>query len=334
MLAARIGTYQITATLCGIWHRVPHARAAGRTDRRRQPPVGALGRAGECHGHRRSAARSKPPRRVWAATSIRDRCQSCRCSAATGCRSCCWRRATGRTRQSATPVPDRHGGDVREFRAEHRWPAGDVGVRDRQPAPVQQGFNRGVSVHLEPVRRDAGPVVRRPGERDHQVRYQHAVRVIPSATSATANGTSPMPCCTKCCRTRTSSMRWTFGGPILQGQGALLRKLRLRAPAADFRSGTRRIPAFNVDAERHERTSRWKACAWTTSCPPQTRLMTQGQRGERLRAVFRRRQQSPGGDHRTARRRHGRSSQQLTQVLGNARGERGQAGVLVVRNLQ
>ena len=49
----------------------------------------------------RIAAARHHARRAWAATSIRGRCRSCRCRAATGWRWRCWRRAAGRNAQGA-----------------------------------------------------------------------------------------------------------------------------------------------------------------------------------------------------------------------------------------
>ena len=47
------------------------------------------------------------------------------------------------------------------------------------------GLHRGVPVHLEPFRRDARTVHRRPGERHYQVGHEQASRASSAATSAT-----------------------------------------------------------------------------------------------------------------------------------------------------
>ena len=78
--------------------------------------------------------------------------------------------------------------------AQRRRSAGDVEPRHRQPVPVQQRCDRGVSVHLEPVRRDAGPVIGRAGERHHQVGHQHAVGIARRQLPRTAPGTRPIRC--------------------------------------------------------------------------------------------------------------------------------------------
>ena len=61
--------------------------------------------------------------------------------------------------------------------AERRRPAGDLEPRHRQPVPVQQRCHRGIPVRLEQVRRDAGTLVWRAGERHHEIGHQHAVWV-------------------------------------------------------------------------------------------------------------------------------------------------------------
>ena len=53
----------------------------------------------------------------------------------------------------------------------------------RRPAAVQRRFDRGIPVHLEPVRRDPGPVDGRPGERDHQVGHESALGSVPDQLS-------------------------------------------------------------------------------------------------------------------------------------------------------
>ena len=59
----------------------------------------------------------------------------------------------------------------------------------RRPAGVQPGDDRGVPVHLEPLRCDAGPFVGRPGQHGHQVGHQPLRRIVPRATSATIGST-------------------------------------------------------------------------------------------------------------------------------------------------
>ena len=63
--------------------------------------------------------------------------------------------------------------------AHARRPAGLVRARVRRPAALQPGLDRRVSVHLEPVRRDAGPVVGRAGSRDHALGHQHVLGLGP-----------------------------------------------------------------------------------------------------------------------------------------------------------
>ena len=77
------------------------------------------------------------------------------------------------------PLPDRNGGEVREYPAAHRRTAGDAGPRHRRAAALQPGLDRRVPVHLEPVRRHDGAVVGRAGEGDHAVGHQQLLGVVP-----------------------------------------------------------------------------------------------------------------------------------------------------------
>ena len=88
--------------------------------------------------------------------------------------------------------------------AQPRRPAGDLEPGHRQPVPVQQRCDRGIPVHLEPVRRDAGPLVGRAGERHHQIGQQHAVgftrrQLSEQRLERGRSGAAPASC-----RTRTS----------------------------------------------------------------------------------------------------------------------------------
>ena len=91
--------------------------------------------------------------------------------------------AAGQKRRRGARVP-----------AQYRRPAGVGRHRHRRPAEVQPGFDRRVPVHLEPVRRDDGPIDRRAGERDHQVGQQPGRRACSAATSATASSTRRIRC--------------------------------------------------------------------------------------------------------------------------------------------
>ena len=72
-------------------------------------------------------------------------------------------------------------------------------------AAFQPRFDRRVRVHLQPVRRDAGPLDGRRGERRHQVGHQHAVGNASRGTSATTGSTRPIRSRSACFRIRTSS---------------------------------------------------------------------------------------------------------------------------------
>ena len=82
----------------------------------------------------------------------------------------------------------------------------------RRPAGVQPGDDRRVPVHLEPVRRDAGPLVGRAGEHDHQVGHEPVRRLVPRQLPR-----RPLQCrepgaARASCRSRTSSSRVQSAG--------------------------------------------------------------------------------------------------------------------------
>ena len=87
---------------------------------------------------------------------------------------------------------------------------------DGQQVTVAQGGNRGqprfsrdaiarVRIRLEPVRRHAGALERPAGERDHEVRHQHAVGIVLRLLPRRHASTPPTSSRGACCRTRTSS---------------------------------------------------------------------------------------------------------------------------------
>ena len=69
---------------------------------------------------------------------------------------------------------------------------------------VQPRCDRGVPVRVEPVRRHAGPVERRAGERHHQVGHEHVLGQRSPAISATTLQRRRLHRRTRCCRIRTS----------------------------------------------------------------------------------------------------------------------------------
>ena len=114
--------------------------------------------------------------------------------------------------QGATPVRT---GRRSRISAECRWTAGHVEPRHRQPGALQQRRDRGVRVHLEPVRRDAGPFVRRAGERRSPSRAPTTSPARSSATSATAAGTRQDPVLNRVLPYSNQQISGTAGGPII-----------------------------------------------------------------------------------------------------------------------
>ena len=167
-----------------------------------------------------------------------------------------------RLREPAAGQKQRRGAGVP---AQRRRPAGVGGHRHRRPAEVQPGFDRRIPVHLQPVRRDDGPVDGRAGERDHQVGHATSSRVCSAATSATAASTRRIRSSDASSRSTTSSTA--------------------RPSAA--RSCKDRLHYFvNYEYEREPRTS-----IWNTPYPSFNVALTgdeqpeEGRRAPRLSAV-------------------------------------------------
>ena len=147
------------------------ARAAGD----RQLQAGAVLAPGDRHRHRRCSAR-----RHVAITARRQR-RPAAGAGITGQRpqlDAVDNADAGQPHQQRERLAD--AGHLRRVvSAEHGRPAGDAAHRaDRlRAAAVQPRGDGGIPVHHQPVRRDAGPVERRPGERRHEVGDQRLFRI-------------------------------------------------------------------------------------------------------------------------------------------------------------
>ena len=102
--------------------------------------------------------------------------------------------------------------------AQRRRPAGDVEPGHREPVPLQQRRDRRVPVHLEPVRRDAGPLVGRAGERHHQVGHQQLAGIVRRQLPRQRLERGGSGAQQGRCRTRTSRSAGPIGGPIMQNK--------------------------------------------------------------------------------------------------------------------
>ena len=206
-IPARVGAYRDLRGAVGVHDRDPDRRpAAGRSDGDRQSADGAVNRSGNRDGDSRSAAaqrRDVEPRR---ATSIREQVRG-----AAGGRPQLDGAGAARARQpdrlgqragAAAGSQQRRGPRVP---AQHGRSADLVRAGHRRSAEVQPGLDRRVPVHLEPVRRDAGSLERRPGERDHEVGHATACRVSSAPTSRAIVSTRRIRSCSARCRSATSS---------------------------------------------------------------------------------------------------------------------------------
>ena len=113
------------------------------------------------------------------------------------------------------PIQDRNDGEVREFQLnlDGQQITSNLGTGN-QPM-LQPRLDRGVSVHLEPVRCHARAVCRRAGERHHEVGTNRLMGRS-AATSATTPSMPPIPCCTAFYPSRISRYSTTVGGPIVK----------------------------------------------------------------------------------------------------------------------
>ncbi len=160
-IPVRVGVYTVTAELQGFAHQSrDRAAVARRPDRDDQPADGAVHRAGNRHRHRGSAAAERVD--VGAGRQRR----SAPGAGATGQRPQLDGAGAARARQpdvldqchlTAARPQRRRGPRVPDQPRRH---AGDQQPRRRRPAALQPGDDRGVPVHLEPLRRDAGPIAR------------------------------------------------------------------------------------------------------------------------------------------------------------------------------
>ena len=149
--------------------------------------------------------------------------------------------------------------------AEPRRPADFVRAGSRQSAPIQSGLDRRVPVHLEPVRRDAGPVDRRPGECDHEVRVATGCPASSGATSATDSFNAQDPTPQPRRADPEPAVQHHGGRSAHHRQAALLRRTSNTSASRRRASGTRRIPP-STSSSPGRATGRSAASGWTTSC--------------------------------------------------------------------
>ena len=237
------------------------ARAAGD----RQFQAGAVLAPGDRHRHRRCSAR----RHV--AVAARRQCRSAAGAGITGQRpqlDAAHDADAGQPHQQRERLAD--AGHLRRVvSAEHGRPAGDAAHRADwlRAAAVQPRGDGGIPVHHQPVRRDAGPVERRPGERRHEVGDQRlfriAERLLPSrqlqreglhrrrSTARIRTSRSPARLAGRSSATGRTSLATTRGSAT---------RSRSRSPAPTRRSISRRSSARTSSAwPGPASTSNWAA---------------------------------------------------------------------------
>ena len=169
-------------------------------------------------------------------------------------------------RNAITPLPDRNGGEAREFQlnVDGQQVSAEIGTGG-QPK-LQPGLDRRVPVPLEPLRRDAGPVDRRAGERDHQVGQRTSCPGLfrGNFRDSQVQRGEPGPR-TASCRSTTSSSARRFGGPIVRDK---LHYFGNYEYEREPRSSIWNTPYPVVQRRDWPATTtrRRAACAWTTSC--------------------------------------------------------------------
>ena len=194
---------------------------------------------------------------------------------------------------ATAPLPDRNGGEAREFQLNL-----DGSRCRRSSAPaisrVQPGLDRGVPVHLEPVRRDAGPIDRRAGERDHQVGHQPALGPVPDQLprqQVQRGGSGPAP---RSCRSATSSTARRSAARSSRDRLHYFGNFEYeREPRTSIWNTP--YPAFNIELTGNERPGSSGGVRLDYQLSPQTRLMGKVSRHKTLRAVRPWRVEQPSG---------------------------------------
>ena len=149
---------------------------------------------------------------------------------------------------ATTPLPDRNGGEARGVPAEHGRSTGLCRYRDRRAAAIQPGLHRGISVPVEPVRRDPGSIVGSAGQCHHANQAATALPVTSEATSATANSTPTTRCWAVSSQSTISKYSATLGGPLVQDKLHYFVNYEYeREPRTSIWNTP--YPEFNVDLE-------------------------------------------------------------------------------------
>ena len=117
---------------------------------------------------------------------------------------------------AVTPLPDRNGGEAREFQlnVDGQQVSADIGTGGQ--AKFSAGLDRRIPVRRQPVRRDDGPLDRRAGERDHQVGHATSCPARSAPISATARFNAENPVLGFVEPIQNQQYSTTLGGPIVK----------------------------------------------------------------------------------------------------------------------
>ena len=174
-LPVRVGV-QGRCGASGLRHGDTSDRSPHRPDRGAQSSDGPVDGAGVGDRHRRSAARRhdefEPGGQRRSAADAGPAGQRPQLD---GPHAAC----AGQPRELGGRDADRLDELEHHVPAQSRRPAGhQPGRPELRPAALQPRRDRRVRVRVEPLRRVAGALERHPGERDHQVRHEHAGRHV------------------------------------------------------------------------------------------------------------------------------------------------------------
>ena len=178
-IPARVGAYKISAELQGFTTIVREGLQllVGETLVVNLPAVAIDAAAETIIVTAEAAAPERLRRRSSAAISIRKQVQEMPSGGATGARCCCWRPGAAPTGDTVARINLRNTDRIREFQTNVDGQQFQNTMGGGGQPTFSQGDDRGIPVHLQSIRCDAGPFLGPPGQPGHEVWDQQLCRV-------------------------------------------------------------------------------------------------------------------------------------------------------------